>query len=84
MWDNRGDWDAAHVASGRGTFEDRLFANLSSLARSAGQLAAMIAHRSDLYWSRQDLRGLSDEHLRDIGVTRRQAEIEASRPFFPE
>jgi uncharacterized protein YjiS (DUF1127 family) len=34
-----------------------------------------------LYRSRQDLRGLSDAQLKDIGVTRHEAAAEARRGF---
>ena len=85
MLDNRGDWNAADVAgSTRLSLEDRLFGLLASAVRSAIEMARMVSFRVDLYRSRQDLRDLSDEHLRDVGITRREAEAEASRPFFPE
>jgi len=36
----------------------------------------------DVYRSRQQLARLDDQALSDIGLTRRQAEVEAARPIW--
>lgn len=57
---------------------------IDAILMTVSELAHFLTYRSDLYRSRQQLRDLSDEHLRDIGLTRRQAEAEASRPFLQD
>ncbi|MDK3073672.1 DUF1127 domain-containing protein [Sedimentitalea sp. JM2-8] len=45
-------------------------------------LGARIARAYGLWLQRQQLRRLDDAALRDIGISRAQAEIEASRPIW--
>lgn len=85
MRDNRGEWTALDVARETDVpLHDRLFLAIVALAETTVDIARMLAFRSDLYRSRQQLRELDDAQLRDIGLTRRQADAEAGRPFFED
>lgn len=52
------------------------------LRRSVSALIAFGAGALLCHESRSRLRDLSDHELRDIGVTRRQAKLEAARPIW--
>ncbi|MGB3243063.1 MAG: DUF1127 domain-containing protein [Sulfitobacter sp.] len=54
---------------------------MSTLPRSAGWLPRILAARA-LWRSRRALSHLTPEQLADIGVTPKQAEKEAARPFW--
>ncbi len=41
-----------------------------------------LARMQDRWRQRQDLGGLDDDALRDVGITRRQAAAEAARPSW--
>lgn len=85
MRDNRGEWSAMGIASdGNVPLFERLFTAAIVIAQSAVDIVWMLGDRIDRYRSRQDLLDLSDEHLRDVGLTRRQAEREGRRPFFED
>lgn len=63
-------------------FSERMIVTIAALLNGGIQMVQMLTYRSDLYRSRQQLRDLSEEMLRDVGLTRVQAENEAKRPFF--
>ncbi|VAW15446.1 hypothetical protein MNBD_ALPHA09-1295 [hydrothermal vent metagenome] len=44
-----------------------------------GKFIADLAHLVEVHRSRRKLAALSDDRLRDLGITRRQAELEAGR-----
>jgi uncharacterized protein YjiS (DUF1127 family) len=52
------------------------------LAQVAVQVAVLVTKWSLRHRSRTQLRRLSDEQLRDIGVTRAEAHYEATLPFW--
>ena len=46
------------------------------------QWLATLLRMRERWRQRQDLRELDDHQLRDIGITRKQAKHEASKPFW--
>jgi uncharacterized protein YjiS (DUF1127 family) len=46
------------------------------------QLQRWYARCSARFWQRQALAQLDDRDLKDIGVTRQQANVEAAKPFW--
>ena len=50
----------------------------------AVKVAALITQWDHRYRSRNDLAHLEDHMLKDIGVTRKQAKKESTRPFWLE
>lgn len=55
---------------------------LAPVARAAIKLAVVLMHWDEAYRSRQTLKALSSEQLRDVGLTRQQATDEAKRGFW--
>ncbi|MEP4197594.1 MAG: DUF1127 domain-containing protein [Aliishimia sp.] len=56
--------------------------NLSSSSRRSGGLFAFAARAAEASRQRAALRRLDDAALFDLGLTRADAEAEASRPFW--
>ena len=85
MRDNRREWDAPTVARGTDVpLYERVFFAGVAFVRTTADICRMLVYRSDLYRSRRQLLELSDAQLRDVGLTRRQAEAEGGRPFFED
>ena len=55
---------------------------LAPLARGAVKLAVVVMTWDEAYRTRQQLKQMTDEQLRDIGITRAEAMREASRGFW--
>ena len=54
---------------------------LAPVARAAIKLAVVVMHWDEAFRSRQTLKALTAEQLRDVGLTRAQADAEATRCF---
>ncbi|AHL75070.1 hypothetical protein CH92_08125 [Stutzerimonas stutzeri] len=63
-----------HLSTNRGT-------SLTALLREAWQ---RVSRWHALYRQRQQLAALSDDMLKDIGLSRADIETEANRPFWDE
>jgi uncharacterized protein YjiS (DUF1127 family) len=60
----------------------RLFSNPSRPASGFGTLVIAFQEWRERYNSRRDLMRLSDHQLKDIGLSRFDAETEFSKPFW--
>jgi uncharacterized protein YjiS (DUF1127 family) len=62
----------------------RLASRLGLVQRLAASGLARLLHWHELARQRRALRALSDHMLKDIGISRAEAEREASRPFWSD
>ncbi len=72
--------------NGRRVPERQAFAALSDTGRAASPIvsgiAAMLCRRVRRHRQRRTLSELSDWQLRDVGLSRQEAEDEAGKPFW--
>ncbi len=80
---NKGDWHKNHTSAIEHYFETfKPRADVPRVSMLVFQLSLSLSLWLETSRTRRHLRGLTDEQLRDVGLSKREAERECERKFY--
>ncbi len=74
-----------HISGNDGSlsqFTNSIYTNMTELMRSINKVWATVKAWQEVSWQRRELINLSDHQLKDIGISRADAQREANRHFW--